>query len=134
MWKERLWKDFAVMMDRWADKGFWREDVLNYEGETRELFYAGQSGADQHHTQTFVTGITNNMNEKQPGSDPKFYPFCATSENLVRDIVTHGACAVGANSDNAERALMVYDINPQRRSALQIVQLWYRRRGLSGYR
>jgi maltose-binding protein MalE len=103
-------EDFAVMMDRWADKGFWREDVLNYEGETRELFYAGQSGADQHHTQTFVTGITNNMNEKQPGSDPKFYPFCATSENLVRDIVTHGACAVGANSDNAERALMVYDI------------------------
>ena len=103
-------EEAAVMFDRWAEKGFWREDVLNYTGETRELFYSGLSGADQHHTQTFVTGIVNNMETKQPGSDPKFYSWSSTSENLCRDIITHGATAIGFNSQNAERALMAYDL------------------------
>jgi len=102
--------DFAAMMKRWSDKGFWREDALNYTGETRDLFYAGKSAVDQHHTQTYIFGIKQNMDEKQPGSDAKFYPFSATSKNLVRDIITHGACAIGFNSQHAERALMAYDL------------------------
>jgi maltose-binding protein MalE len=105
-----LMEEFAVMMKRWSDKGFWREDALNYTGETRDLFYAGKSAVDQHHTQTYIFGIKQNMDEKQPGSDAKFYPFSATSKNLVRDIITHGACAIGFNSKHAERALMTYDL------------------------
>jgi hypothetical protein len=104
-----IFTDYAVMMKRWAEKGFWREDVLNYDGDTRELMYAGLSGADQHHTQTYVTGTRPNMDVKQPGSDLQMYVFGETSKNLVRDIVTHGACAIGANSQHPERAMMVYD-------------------------
>lgn len=101
---------YATLMKTWADKGFWREDVLNYTGDTRELFYAGQSGADQHHTQTFVTQIRTNMDKKQPGSEASFYSFSETSKNLVRDIITHGACAISSASKHVERALMVYDL------------------------
>ncbi len=104
-----MFVDYAVMMKRWADKGFWREDVLNYDGDTRELMYVGQTAADQHHTQTYVTGTRPNMDLKQPGSDLQMYSFSETSKNLVRDIVTHGACAVAANSQHPERAIMVYD-------------------------
>ncbi len=103
-------EDCAVMMKRWADKGFWREDVLNYTGETRDLFYAGQSGADQHHTQTFVSTIRPTMDEKQPGSEAQMFPWSAQSKNLVKTVVTHGAMAIGFNSKHAERALMVYDL------------------------
>lgn len=106
---EDYFEDFAVLAKSWAEKGFWREDVLNYDGETRDLMYAGFSGADQHHTQTYVTGTRPTMDDKLPDSNLQMYAFSTTSKNLVKDIVTHGACAISASSQHPERALMVYD-------------------------
>lgn len=100
----------AELAKEWNDIGVWREDALNYDGDTREEFYAGLSGADQHHTQTFIGSIVNNMNEKQPGSDPKFFYFGQENGNFFNDILTHGAMAVNATSKNPEKALEVYDI------------------------
>lgn len=103
-------EDFAVMMKQWADAGYWREDVLNYDGDTRELFKAGTSGADQHHTQTYVTDVRPNMDIKQPGSETQMFSFSQPSKNLVKTSITHGALAVNASSKQVERALMVYDL------------------------
>lgn len=94
---------------KWNDIGVWREDAINYDGDTRELFYAGLSGADQHHMQTFL-GILHRMPMDQPGSDPKFFYWGTENNNYFRDIKTHGAMAVSANSRNPERALAVYDL------------------------
>lgn len=102
--------EFAVMMKQWADAGYWREDVLNYTGETRDLMYAGQTGADQHHSQTYYTTVRSTMDQKQPGSDLQMFSFSEPSKNLVKVVITHGALAVGANSKYPERALMVYDL------------------------
>lgn len=103
-------EDFAVLMKEWADAGYWREDVLNYDGDPRELFKAGASGADQHHTQTYVTDVRPNMDIKQLGSDTQMFSFSEPSKNLVKTSITHGCVAIGASSKNAERALMVYDL------------------------
>lgn len=103
-------EDFAVMMQQWAKAGYWREDVLNYDGNSRDLMYAGQSGADQHHSQTYYTGTRPIMDKKQPGSDLQMFPFSEPSKNLTKVVITHGALALGANSKNPERALMVYDL------------------------
>jgi maltose-binding protein MalE len=103
-------EDFAVMMKQWADAGYWREDVLNYDGDTREEFKAGQTGADQHHTQTYVTDVRPNMDIKQPGSEVQMFSFSEPSKNLVKTSITHGCVAIGANSKHPERALMVYDL------------------------
>jgi ABC-type glycerol-3-phosphate transport system substrate-binding protein len=100
----------AEQAKKWNEIGVWREDALNYDGDTREQFYAGLSGADQHHTQTFVTQIVHNMNTKQPGSDPKFFWWGKENGNFFKDIFTHGAMAVSANSKNPEKALAVYDL------------------------
>ena len=100
----------AELAKQWNEIGVWREDALNYDGVTRELMYAGLSGADQHHTQTFVTQVVHNMNTKQPGSDPKFFYWGKENGNFFKDIFTHGAMAVSANSRNPEKALEVYDI------------------------
>jgi putative aldouronate transport system substrate-binding protein len=100
----------ATLAKQWNDLGVWREDALNYDGVTREEFYAGLSGADQHHTQTFVTQIVNNMTTKQPGSDPKFFFWGQENGNVFKDIKTHGAMAVAANSTHPEKALEVYDL------------------------
>ncbi|MDF2982059.1 MAG: hypothetical protein K0Q69_1831 [Devosia sp.] len=76
----------AKLAKQWNDIGVWREDALNYDGDTREELYAGLSGADQHHTQTFVNDIVNNMNTKQPGSDPRFFYWGQENGNFFKDI------------------------------------------------
>ncbi|MDP3176701.1 MAG: ABC transporter substrate-binding protein [Spirochaetaceae bacterium] len=102
--------DAAQTFDRWATKGVWREDVLNYQGQTREEMYDGLSGADQHHTQTYVTQTRPQMDKRQPGSELQFYYFGMENKNVNKDLQTHGAMAVNAASKNAAKALQVYEL------------------------
>ena len=101
--------DAARMFDRWNKKGFWREDVLNYHGSTRDLMYAGLSGAEQHHTMTYYTNVRPTMDKLQPGSETQFFYFGMGNKNVNKDLLTHGAMALNAASKNPDRALMVYD-------------------------
>lgn len=100
----------AELAKEWNEIGVWREDALNYDGETREELYAGLSGVDQHHTQTFIGQIYDNLSKKQPGSDPRFFYWGQENGNVFKDILTHGAMAVSANSAHPEKALEVYDL------------------------
>lgn len=100
----------ADLMKQWNSIGVWREDVLNYDGNSREEFYAGTSGADQHHSQTFYSQVKPNMDTKQANSDAKMYAFGSENNNIAKDLKTHGAAAISANSKHPERALMVYDL------------------------
>ena len=102
--------DAADLMKKWNDEGVWREDVLNYDGDTREAMYAGTSGADQHHSQTYYTQVKPNMDIKQPGSDVKMYYWGEDNNNVSKPLKTHGAAAINAWSEHPERALMVYDL------------------------
>lgn len=102
--------DAAELMKEWNDLGVWRKDVLNFDGDNREEFYAGTSGSDQHHAETYYTKIVPNMETKQPGSDPQFYYWGEENQNVQHPLKLHGACAVSANSTHPERALMVYDL------------------------
>ena len=102
--------DAAELMKEWNDMGVWRKDVLNFDGDTREEFYAGTTGADQHHAQTYYSQIVPNMEKKQPGSDPQFYYWGEENQNVQHPLKEHGACAISANSTHPERALMVYDL------------------------
>lgn len=102
--------EVADLMKEWNDMGVWREDVLNFDGDSREELYAGTSAADQHHAQTYCTTVKPNMDVKQPGSDAKFYYWGEENNNYHRDLKTHGAAAISANSKHPERALMVYDL------------------------
>ncbi len=101
--------DFAKLMKQWGDAGYWRSEVLNYTGDTESLMMAGKSGSHQHHTQTFL-GDRVKMDQKQSGSDLQFYYWGMENKNFNKDLDTHGAMAISANSINPERALMVYDL------------------------
>lgn len=100
----------ATEAKQWNSLGVWREDALNYDGVTREEFFAGLSGTDQHHTQTYIGEIVHNMTTKQPGSDPKMFYWGQENGNVYRDIKTHGGMAVSANTKHADKALAVYDL------------------------
>ncbi|MDR2537908.1 MAG: ABC transporter substrate-binding protein [Treponema sp.] len=99
----------ARILDRFAKKGFWREDVLNYRGETRNLFLAGLSGSDQHHTQTY-NGLREQMDKEQPGSEIQMYWWGKELNNVNKDLLTHGAMAINAASRNVAKALQLYDL------------------------
>lgn len=100
----------AELMKEWNEIGVWREDVLNFDGDSREEMYAGTSGSDQHHSQTYYSAVRPNMDIKQPGSDTKMYYWGQENNNVSKPLRTHGAAAISANSKHPERALMVYDL------------------------
>lgn len=100
----------AELMKEMNDIGVWREDALNYDGDTRAAMYAGTCAADQHHSQTYYTQVKQNMDVKQPGSDTKMYYWGQENNNVSKPLKTHGAAAINANSSHPERALMVYDL------------------------
>ncbi len=102
--------DAADLMKEWNDMGVWREDVMNYDGDTREAMYAGTSGADQHHSQTYYSQVKPNMDVKQEGSDVKMYYWGMENNNVSKPLRTHGAAAINSYSEHPERALMVYDL------------------------
>ncbi len=102
--------EFAELMKEWSDAGYWREDCLNYSGDTREEFLDGLTSVDQHHTETWYGNDSVQMNERQPGVDLGFFWFGEEEGNLTKISVTHGATAIAAGSENPERALMVYDL------------------------
>jgi hypothetical protein len=110
----------AQTFDRWAKKGFWREDVLNYTGDTRQMQELGLSGLSQHHTQTYL-GLHVTMDRLFPGSDLQFFYWGMQNNNVCKDLITHGATAINAASKNPEKALQVYDLL---RNDKQIYQ-WY---------
>ena len=103
--------DWAQTMKRWADKGFWREDVLNNTASLRDSFKAGTSGVDLHHVNT-LRGLKWEMENMyfQGEADVHMIMFCDIAGRLIQDpINTHGAECVYAYSKNPDRALMVYD-------------------------
>lgn len=107
---EDTFLNFATLMKDWADKGYWREDVLNNKNDNRSALRAGLSGLDQHHTQTFG-GLRVQMDKDQPGSELQMFPFNRTGGNNLTELsITHGGTSVGAHSKNPERALMAYDL------------------------
>ncbi|MBO7747723.1 ABC transporter substrate-binding protein [Paenibacillus sp. MWE-103] len=101
--------DFAKLMKQWGDAGYWREDVLNYKGDTRTELKAGQTGTDAHHTQTFK-GLRVEMDKQQPGSELQMFSYSDTRGNLISMPITHGGTSIGAHSKHPERALTVYDL------------------------
>lgn len=102
--------DFAKNMKAWSDAGYWREDCLNYSGDTREEFLDGITSVDQHHTETWYGNDYIKMQERNPGAEIGFFWFGEEQDNLVKMSITHGATAIAAESKNPERALMVYDL------------------------
>jgi len=106
---DQTFEDFAVMMKDWADKGYWKADVLNNKDDTRQFLKDGKTGADQHHVQTYVS-LALEMDKAQPGSDLQMFGFYEPTKHLVHMPITHGATSISAQSKNPERATMLYEL------------------------
>lgn len=99
---------FAILMKEWDRIGVWRKP---FDGtrDTDAEFNSGETAADQHHTQYFISTLKPDMEINQPMSDLQFYWFGKESGNVMKNSILHGAMAVYSRSKNPEKALMVYD-------------------------
>lgn len=102
--------EYAKLMKYWDSLGVWKKDVFNSTADTREELYLGQTGVDQHHSQTWYTTVHPQMDEKQPGSDVGFFWFGEEAGNVTGMTITHGAMAISAASKHKRHALAVYDL------------------------
>ncbi len=101
--------EYARMMKEWNELGVWRED-LGLSGDNNEEFYNGVVSVVQHHTQSYYSEIKPTMEVMIPEADADFFWFGSENENLLKTSILHGAMAVYKDSENPERALMVYDL------------------------
>jgi putative aldouronate transport system substrate-binding protein len=115
-----LFDEYAKTMKDWYDRGFWRKDVMNYTGDTREQLRAGRSGSDQHHSNTWRY-LRFEMDDLFPGSDLQMFAWADTGGNLVAEPITHGATSIGRNSDAAERSVMIYEILRQNEDVYRLL-------------
>jgi len=99
----------ARLFDRWSKKGFWRTDMLNYTGDTGNLFIAGLSGSNAHHTNSYIE-MRATMDREQPGSEIQMFYYGKENGNVNRDLIYHGAMAINGASRNVEKALRMYDL------------------------
>ncbi len=103
--------DYAKLMKKWADMGFWPTDVMNSTNDSRALMRAGLSASDQHHVATY-TGLVSEIEkpENQPGADLKVFLWSDLSGHIVKESFLQDAITVSAKSKHPERALMVLDL------------------------
>ncbi len=100
--------EYARLMKEWNDIGVWRNDLNSAEDNDKE-FYAGFSGAIQHHTEMYYTEIKPNSKIANPEGEVGFFWFGQESGNVIKSSIVHGGIAIYSGSQNPERALMVYD-------------------------
>ena len=87
------------------------KDVLNFDGDTREEFYAGTTGADQHHDPDLLFYDCSEYGEETDRVPIRSsITWGEENQNVQHPLKEHGACAISANSTHPERALMVYDL------------------------
>ena len=101
--------DFAVMMKRWADKGFMSRNLLTSDKNSRDQFLGGKSAVATGNTVQIKTMIEQ-VNSVHPEWKPEFVSFrykvaAVTHKN---DWMSNGM-AVARNAKNPERALMIVD-------------------------
>ena len=103
--------DYAKLMKKWADLGFWPTDVMNSANDSRALLRAGLSASDQHHVATYTSLVTEiEKPENQPGADLKIFLWSDLSGYIVKESFLQDVVAVSAKSKHPDRALMVLDL------------------------
>jgi len=101
-------EDWAVLMKKWNDKGYWPKDILSAQQGTKENFNTGISGGFLTHM-TDWTGNYGSLKESMPGVETDFWCFAENTGKIIRNPGVGNCTVISANSKNPERALMTIE-------------------------
>ncbi|HZG57806.1 extracellular solute-binding protein [Paenibacillus sp.] len=92
----------------WNEKGYWQKNALASKVPAAESMKSGKSAATFENLPTANT-LFQVMNVEHPEWDVRFYPVNADKPYLANPFINNGI-AIGKNSKNPERALMMLDL------------------------
>ena len=101
---------FAEGMKKWADDGFWQEDVLV---ASKDIGYDQQTDGNVllfgnfNRFRAMDSKLANSPD--QGGRMLKFIPFCGEGKKIIKAGSAKNALGIGAGSKNPERAIMLID-------------------------
>lgn len=102
------YKEFAKKMKTWADKGFWSRNVLSNKMTAKDAMISGK-GAAAITNLTETNEAYRQIVKDHPEWKPEWFPIAP--ETVAQNASYRGdAMAVGANSQNPGRALMVLEL------------------------
>jgi putative aldouronate transport system substrate-binding protein len=102
--------DFAKTMKKWGDAGYWPQDVMASKKDAKTTMLAGTSGMWTVNVSNFYPFMSDFKKQQPNGKLDAFFLDGAPRNEIIKDVVTQDAASIGANAQNPERALMVYDL------------------------
>lgn len=102
------YKEYVLMMARWAKAGVWPSNAITSTTHTNDLFKEGKSASSLAHYKTAVELIDAG---KEKGFDDIEY-FNIFDSNVVtqRSPYSYDCCAIAASSKQPERAAIMLDV------------------------
>lgn len=101
-------EDWAVLMDKWADKGYWPQDILSSQVGDKTNFNNGISGGFITHMPDW-TGNYGGFRQNFPDVDTDFWCPEEMNGKIRKKAGVENSTVISATSDNPERALMVIE-------------------------
>ena len=100
--------DWAVLMDKWADKGYWQQDILSSQVGGKTNFNNGVSGGFIAHMPDW-TGNYGALKESMPNVETEFWCPAEQNDKIKKKAGVENSTVISVNSDHPERALMVIE-------------------------
>jgi ABC-type sugar transport system, periplasmic component len=101
-------REYALMMAKWAKAGFWPANAIANSTHTNDLFIEGKSAADLGHYKTADKIIKECA--KNGITDVEFYNIFDKNIRVQRSPYYNDSCAIAASSKNPERAAITLDV------------------------
>ena len=102
------YKDYAVKMKEYADKGYWSKSSISSKETRDDGFKAGKSASMVWNVGTVANDVKT-MNAAHPEWKAEVVDILPGTKKFV-NVYTNNGMAINANSKNADRALMALDL------------------------
>ena len=101
-------EDWAVLMHKWSEKGYWPKDILSSQQDAKTNFNNGNSGGFITHMADW-TGNYGAFKESMPDVETDFWTFAEANNKIMRKMGVENTTVISANSKHPERALMAIE-------------------------
>lgn len=101
-------ENWAVLMNNWANKGYWPKDILSAQQGAKANFTNGASGGFITHMPDW-TGNYGAMKTNLPGVETDFWNPTEANGKIMKKLGVENSTVISSNSKNAERALMAIE-------------------------
>lgn len=102
------YEDWAVLMKKWADKGYWPKDIMSSQKGDKDNFDSGLSGGYIDHMSDW-TGNYGTLKALQPNATTNFWCFAESAGKIMKTPGVQNATAISKNCTDPAGALKIIE-------------------------